>query len=341
MVGGDAPVVVESMTKTDTSEIGATVDQLHRMAEVGCELARVAIPDGEAASCFGRIRSKSPIPLVPDIHFDYRLALQVLDEGADGIRINPGNIGGKVPLERIAKAVLERKVSLRVGVNAGSLEKSVYVKHGGATPLALAKSTVVYVRWLEDFGVRDLILSAKSNSVPVTIEAYRILSQVADYPLHIGITEAGLATAGVIKSAVGLGILLHEGIGDCLRVSLTSPPEDEVRVGYEILKSLSLRQKGPILVSCPTCGRCQVELQPIAEEVDRALQEIDAPIAVAVMGCEVNGPGEAREADVGLACGKKSGLIFRNGEVVRKVSHGEMVAVLLQEVHDFLDKSSA
>ncbi len=329
-------MVVESMTKTATSEIDETVEQLHRMAEAGCELARVAIPDRDAVSCFGKVRSRSPIPLVADIHFDYRLALAVLEEGADGIRINPGNLGGKVPLERVAKAVLERKVSLRVGVNAGSLETTVYVKHGGATPLALAKSAIVYVRWLEEFGVENMILSAKSNSVPVTIEAYRILSRVSDYPLHIGITEAGLATAGIVKSAVGLGILLHEGIGDCLRVSLTGPPEEEVRVGYEILKSLHLREKGPIFVSCPTCARCRVDLHAIAEKVYRAIQDIDQPITVAVMGCEVNGPGEAREADVGLACGQKSGLIFRKGEVVRKVKHDEMVEVLLAEVRSLV-----
>ncbi len=336
-VGADAPVVVESMTKTDTCDIAATIEQIQRLAGIGCELARIAVPDKEAASCFGKIRAKSPIPLVPDIHFDYRLALQVLDEGADGVRINPGNLGGKVPLERVARAALDRGVSLRVGVNAGSLEKTVYVKHGGATALALSKSAVVYVRWLEELGFENLILSAKSNSVPVTIEAYRILAQVTDYPLHIGITEAGLATAGIIKSAVGLGILLFEGIGDCLRVSLTGPPEDEVRVGYEILKSLGMRQKGPMLISCPTCGRCRVDLRSVAEAVDLALHALDQPVTVAVMGCEVNGPGEAREADVGLACGQKGGLIFRRGEVVRKVKDGEMVDALMSEVRSFLD----
>jgi len=325
------------MTKTDTRDVDATVGQLESLAQLGCEIARVAIPDRGSASCFGRIRARSPIPLVADIHFDHRLAIVAMEEGAEGIRINPGNIGGKEPLEAVARAVMGRGVSLRVGVNAGSLEKVVYAKHGGATALALAKSTIVYCRWLEEFGLENLILSAKSNSVPVTLEAYRILAKVTDYPLHIGITEAGLATAGVIKSAVGLGILLSEGIGDCLRVSLTGPPEQEVRVGYEILKSLGLRKRGPTLVACPTCGRCEVDLQTIAEEIYRALESVEQPITVAVMGCEVNGPGEAREADVGLACGKRGGLIFRRGEVVRKVKEKEMVQALLAEVRALIE----
>jgi (E)-4-hydroxy-3-methylbut-2-enyl-diphosphate synthase len=338
VVGGGAPVVVESMTKTDTRDADATVAQLTSLAAEGCEIARVAVPDREAAAGFGRIRARSPIPLVADVHFDYNLAVAAIAEGADGVRINPGNIGGRGALEKVARAVMDASVSLRVGVNAGSLEKTVYAKHRGATPLALAKSTIVYVRWLEEMGLHDLILSAKSTSVPVTIEAYRILAQVTDYPLHIGITEAGLATAGIIKSAVGLGILLFEGIGDCLRVSLTAPPEDEVRAGHEILASLGIRQRGPVLVSCPTCGRCRVDLQAIAQEVSRALRAIEHPITVAVMGCEVNGPGEAREADIGLACGQKGGLLFRGGEVVRKVKEGEMVAALLAEVRALLEK---
>jgi len=328
------------MTKTDTRDADATLAQLESLAAAGCEIARVAIPDREAAEGFAEVCKGSPIPVVADIHFDHTLALAALKAGADGVRINPGNIGGREALETVARAAKERGVSLRVGVNAGSLEKTVYAKHRGATPLALAKSVIVYVRWLEEFGMTDLILSAKSASVPVTIEAYRILAQVTEYPLHIGVTEAGLATAGIIKTSVGLGVLLYEGIGDCLRVSLTGPPEEEVRVGYEILKSLGIREFGPVLVSCPTCGRCRVNLRDIAEKVSRALREIRQPLTVAVMGCEVNGPGEAKEADVGLACGQRSSLIFRRGEVVRKVTEAESVDALLEEVRRFLDESS-
>lgn len=328
--------MVESMAKTDTQRVDETVAQLERLFEAGCEIVRVAVPDRGAASSFGRIRARSPLPLVADVHFDHKLALAALEEGADGVRVNPGNLGGKAPLEAVARAAMNRGVSLRVGVNAGSLEKSLYEKYGGATGEALAESALGYVRWLEEFGLEDLILSAKSTSVPVTIEAYRILARETDYPLHIGITEAGFSVPGVVKSAVGLGILLFEGIGDCLRVSLTAPPEEEVRVGYEILKTLGLREKGPTLISCPTCGRCHVNLPAIAEEVYRSLEAIEHPITVAVMGCEVNGPGEAREADVGLACGKTGGLLFRKGEVVRKVTEPEMVAVLMAEVKALL-----
>jgi (E)-4-hydroxy-3-methylbut-2-enyl-diphosphate synthase len=272
------------------------------------------------------------MPVIADIHFDYRLALRALEGGIDGLRLNPGNIGERWKVAEVVKAAAERRVPIRIGVNAGSLEKELLVKYGHPTAQAMVDSALGHVRILEDLGYDQIKISLKASDVPKTVEAYRLLSQVVDYPLHIGITEAGTTFSGTIKSAVGLGILLAEGIGDTLRVSLTGDPVDEVRVGFEILKSLGLRKKGINFVSCPTCGRCQIDLIQVAEEVEKRLSGLDATFSVAVMGCVVNGPGEAREADFGIAGGRGEGLLFRNGEIVRKVPENELADALVDEV---------
>ena len=332
-VGGGAPCTVQSMCSTDTRDISATMAQITALAEVGCEIVRCAVPDSDAAGALGAIKAQSPIPVIADIHFDYKLALQVLDGGIDGLRLNPGNIGDHWKVAEVVKAAAERRVPIRIGVNAGSLEKHLLEKYGHPTAEAMVESARGHIRILEDLGYQEIKVSLKASDVSKTVAAYRLLAQQVDYPLHIGITEAGTTFSGTIKSSVGLGILLHDGIGDTLRVSLTGDPVDEVRVGYEILKALGLRQRGVNFVSCPTCGRCQINLIRIAEEVERRLQSVDKQITVAVMGCAVNGPGEAREADVGVAGGKGEGLIFRKGEIVRKVSEQELVDALLEEIN--------
>jgi (E)-4-hydroxy-3-methylbut-2-enyl-diphosphate synthase len=321
------------MCSTDTRDVAATLAQINALAVVGCEIVRCAVPDGDAAEALAAIKAQSPIPVIADIHFDYKLALRALDGGIDGLRLNPGNIGEQWKVAEVVKSAAERKVPIRIGVNAGSLEKQLLEKHGHPTAEAMVESALGHVRILEDLNYREIKISLKASDVPKTVAAYRLLSQQVDYPLHIGITEAGTIFSGTIKSAVGLGILLHGGIGDTLRVSLTGDPVDEVRVGYEILKSLGLRQRGVNFVSCPTCGRCQINLIRVAEEVERRLQSVDKPITVAVMGCAVNGPGEAREADVGIAGGKGEGLIFRKGDVVRKVAEAELADALLEEIN--------
>jgi (E)-4-hydroxy-3-methylbut-2-enyl-diphosphate synthase len=278
------------------------------------------------------IKGKSPIPVIADIHFDYKLALRVLEGGIDGLRLNPGNIGEHWKVAEVVKSAAERNVPIRIGVNAGSLEKSLLEKYGHPTAEAMVESALGHIRILEDLKYQEIKISLKASDVPKTVAAYRLLSQQVNYPLHIGITEAGTIFSGTIKSSVGLGILLADGIGDTLRVSLTGNPVDEVRVGYEILKTLGLRQRGVNFVSCPTCGRCQLDLIKVAEEVERRLQTVTKQITVAVMGCAVNGPGEAREADVGIAGGKGEGLIFRKGEIVRKVSEAELADALLEEI---------
>lgn len=331
-VGGGAPVAVQSMCSTDTRDSDATLVQIRALAAAGCEIVRCAVPDADAAAALAAIKAHSPIPVIADIHFDYKLALRVLEGGIDGLRLNPGNIGDHWKVAEVVKSASERKVPIRIGVNAGSLEKHLLEKYGHPTAEAMVESALGHVRILEDLNYREIKISLKASDVPKTVEAYRLLSRQVDYPLHIGITEAGTTFSGTIKSSVGLGILLYDGIGDTLRVSLTGDPVDEVRVGYEILKSLGLRQRGVNFVSCPTCGRCQINLIGVAEEVERRLQSVDKPITVAVMGCAVNGPGEAREADVGVAGGKGEGLIFRKGEVVRKVPEGELADALLEEI---------
>lgn len=331
-VGGGAPCSVQSMCSTDTRNIEATLGQIRALAEAGCEIVRCAVPDDDAAVALGKIKAQSPIPVIADIHFNYKLALQVLEGGIDGLRLNPGNIGDVWKVREVVKAASERSVPIRIGVNAGSLEKELLERYGHPTAEAMAESALGHIRILEDLGYREIKVSLKASDVMKTVAAYRLLSEQIDYPLHIGITEAGTLFSGTIKSSVGLGILLADGIGDTLRVSLTGDPVDEVRVGYEILKSLGLRQRGVNFVSCPTCGRCQINLVKVAEEVERLLQGVDKPITVAVMGCAVNGPGEAREADVGLAAGKGEGLIFRHGEIVRKVPEEALASALLEEI---------
>jgi len=330
-IGGGAPVSVQSMCSTDTRDAAATLGQIRRLAEAGCEIVRCAVPDAEAASALASICAGSALPVIADIHFDYQLALASLAAGVAGLRLNPGNIGARWKVEEVVRACAERRVPIRIGVNGGSLEKELLEKYGHPTPEAMAESALGHIRILEDLGYAEIKVSLKASDIRRTVEAYRLLAAEVDYPLHIGITEAGTTWAGTVKSAVGIGTLLYDGLGDTLRVSLTGDPVEEVRVGWEILKSLGLRERGPVFISCPTCGRCQIDLIPIAEEVERRLHDLPKTITVAVMGCVVNGPGEAREADVGIAGGHGQGLLFRRGEVVRKVPQNELADALVAE----------
>lgn len=335
-VGGDAPVSVQSMTNTDTRNVSATREQIRRLVEAGCEIVRVAVPDREAARALPEIKRDLTVPLVADIHFDYRLALAAIEAGVDGLRINPGNIGGAEKVAAVVKAAQQRGVPIRIGVNAGSLEKDL-LADGEPTPEAMVESALRHVAMLEKLGFHEIKISLKASHVPLMVNAYRILADKVDYPLHIGVTEAGTPFAGGIKSAVGIGILLWEGIGDTVRVSLTGDPVLEVRAGYEILKSLGLRRRGVELVSCPTCGRTQIDLVSIAQQVEERLAGLDKPLKVAVMGCVVNGPGEARHADVGIAGGKGEGLVFRRGRVLRKVPEELLVDELLREIDNIVN----
>ncbi|MHB8708789.1 MAG: flavodoxin-dependent (E)-4-hydroxy-3-methylbut-2-enyl-diphosphate synthase [Desulfuromonadales bacterium] len=330
-VGGGAPVSIQSMTNTDTRDVPATLAQIHALAAAGCEIVRCAVPDQAAAEALAAIRRDCPVPLIADIHFDHRLALAALAGGVDGLRLNPGNIGARWKIEEVVRACSDRQVPIRIGVNAGSLEKELLEKYGHPTAEAMVESALGHIRILEELSYREIKVSLKASDVRRTVSAYRLLAAQVDYPLHIGITEAGTTWAGTIKSAVGLGALLYDGIGDTLRVSLTGDPVEEVRVGWEILKSLELRERGPVFVSCPTCGRCQIDLIPVAEEVERRLHDLPKKLTVAVMGCAVNGPGEAREADVGIAGGKGEGLLFRKGEIVRKVPADQLADALVEE----------
>ncbi len=332
-VGGGAPCSVQSMCSTDTRDVNATLAQIEGLAGVGCEIVRCAVLDTDAAVALGRIKQLSPIPVVADIHFDYKLALQVLEGGIDGLRLNPGNIGDKWKVAEVVKAAAERRVPIRIGVNAGSLEKELLERYGHPTAEAMVESALGHIRILEELNYQEIKVSLKASDVMKTVSAYRLLSERVEYPMHIGITEAGTIFSGTIKSSVGLGILLSDGIGDTMRVSLTGDVKDEVRVGYEILKSLGLRQRGVNFVSCPTCGRCQIDLVKVAEDVEKRLQGVDKRITVAVMGCAVNGPGEAREADVGIAGGKGEGLVFRHGEIVRKVPEDKLADALMEEIN--------
>ncbi|MHC1725056.1 MAG: flavodoxin-dependent (E)-4-hydroxy-3-methylbut-2-enyl-diphosphate synthase [Syntrophobacteraceae bacterium] len=331
-VGGGAPVSVQSMTNTDTRDWRATVDQINRLEEAGCEIIRVAIPDQEAADQFEAIKKSIRIPIIADIHFDYRLAISAMKSGADAIRINPGNIGGPEKVERVIEVAKERSIPVRIGVNSGSVEKDLLAKYGHPTPEAMVESAMRHIRFFEenDFGL--IKISLKSSDVINTIESYRLLAQKTDYPFHLGVTEAGTVVSGAIKSALGIGFLLLEGIGDTLRVSLTADPEEEMFVAYSILRALKLRQRGVELVSCPTCGRTEIALIPLVEKAEALLKKIRAPLKVAIMGCVVNGPGEAREADVGIAGGRESGLLFKKGERVEKVPEPELLTRLISEV---------
>jgi len=338
-IGGGAPVVVQSMCNSDTRDVESTLAQIRRLEQAGCEIVRLAVPDEEAAKALGRIRKGSPVPLVADIHFDHRLALEAVKQGVDGLRINPGNIGGKDKVAEVVRACNDKGVPIRIGVNAGSLEKHLLEKHQHPTPEAIVESAFGHIRILEDLHYTNIKVSLKASDVLTTVEAYRLFSKKADYPLHIGISEAGTLFSGTIKSGVGLGILLAEGIGDTMRVSLTADPVEEVRVAYEILKSLKIRQRGVNIISCPTCGRTEIDIIGLAEEVERRLMHVTEPLTVAVMGCVVNGPGEAREADVGIAGGKGIGLLFKHGEIVKKLPEAELADVLVAEVEKIIKKT--
>ena len=336
-IGGGAPIVVQSMTNTDTRDVEATLGQIKRWHDAGCEIVRVAVPDETAARALRVIHDASPIPVIADIHFDYRLALMALEAGLEGLRINPGNIGERKNVEMVVDAAKARGAVIRVGVNSGSVEKRLLEQYGGPTPQAMVESALGHVRILEEHGFYDTKISIKSSSVLNTIECYRLLSQRCDYPLHLGVTEAGGVLRGAIKSSVGMGVLLSEGIGDTLRVSLTAAPEEEMTVAWELLRALGLRQRGPEIISCPTCGRTEIDLIGLAQEVERRLRTENAPIKVAVMGCVVNGPGEAREADLGMAGGRDKGIIFRKGEVIRSVRGQEtLLAAFMEELDKLL-----
>jgi len=343
-IGGNAPIVVQSMTNTDTHDVEATVEQILRLETAGCEMVRVALPDREAALALGAIRSRIHIPLVADIHFDYRLALEALEQGVDKLRLNPGNLRHKDGVKQVARAAAKREVPIRIGVNAGSLPRELLKRHGGQpSAAAMVESALEEITRLEQAGFDRIVISLKASHLPLTVEANRILAKKTSYPFHLGITEAGTAWGGAIRSAAGLGILLGEGIGDTIRVSLNADPEEEIRAAYVILNALELRRRGPVLIACPTCGRMEIDLVTLAGQVERELDQITAPIKVAVMGCAVNGPGEARGADVGVAGGRGVGIIFRRGQVVAKVPEDRILETLMNEIRELvrLDGSSA
>jgi len=334
-IGGGAPVSVQSMTSTKTENVPATVGQIKELEEAGCELVRVAVPGLEAADALGEIKKSIQIPLIADIHFDYKLALRAIENGADKVRINPGNIGSRDRVEKVLSVADAHGIPVRIGVNAGSLEKDIIRKHHGVTAAGLVESALGHVKICEKSGFENIVLSIKSSNVPLMIQANRMLAQKVKYPLHLGVTEAGTPRYGVLRSAVGIGILLAEGIGDTLRVSLTGNPVDEVKAGFEILKTLGLRKRGVSIISCPTCGRTEVNLVALVTALEKALSHIKKSVHIAVMGCAVNGPGEAKEADIGVACGKGSALLFRKGEVIRKIREDDIVDVMVKEVEDW------
>jgi len=329
-VGGGAPVSIQSMTNTPTHDVEATLAQIKALATAGCEIVRVAVPDERAARAIGALKAGSPLPLVADIHFDYRLALIAIEQGIDKVRINPGNIGGDDRVEAVAKACMERKIPIRIGVNGGSLEKPLLEKYGGPTPEALVDSALGHVALLERYGFEDICISLKTSSVPTTMRAYQLMAQRYDFPLHLGVTEAGTPEMGMLKSTAGIGGLLALGIGDTIRVTLTADPVEEIAAARKILKAIGMRRDGPELISCPTCGRTKIDLIPMACQVENLLKSIDKPITVAVMGCVVNGPGEARHADVGIAGGEGEGVLFKHGEIVARVPEDRLVSELMK-----------
>lgn len=337
-IGGGAPISVQSMTNTKTTDTEATVAQIRALQAAGCDIVRLAVPDMAAAKNLGNVIRQVTVPLVADIHFDYKLALEAIRQGIHALRLNPGNIGGEEKVKAVVRAAKEAHIPIRIGVNAGSLDKKILRKYGGVTPEALVESAMEHVRILEALDFHDMKISLKAHDVPLTIAAYRLMSQTVDYPLHLGITEAGTVNTGIIKSAVGIGALLAEGIGDTFRISLTGDPVVEVRVANEILKSLGLKEYGPTLVACPTCGRTSIDLPAIAAQVEEKLRGIEEPIEVAVMGCVVNGPGEARGADVGIAGGNGEGFVFRKGEIIRKVPEADLVPELFKEIDAILEE---
>ena len=331
-IGGAAPVSVQSMTKTDTRDARATLAQIRLLEEAGCEIIRVAVPDEAAAASLPAIVKKSPIPVIADIHFHHRLALKAIAAGVAGLRLNPGNIGSRQKIAAVLERARDRGISIRIGVNSGSLEKDIRKQYGGPTPEALVESALRSIDLFEQFSFRNIKISIKSPDVVTTVDAYRLLSRKTRYPLHIGITEAGTLFSGTIKSAVGLGILLSEGIGDTLRVSLSADPAEEVRAGFAILKALGLRQHGPEIISCPTCGRCQIDVVSLARKIETKLSSQRRPLKIAVMGCEVNGPGEAREADIGIAGSRNKGVLFKHGAIIRRCHKSDLLEEFYREL---------
>ncbi|MHC6179612.1 flavodoxin-dependent (E)-4-hydroxy-3-methylbut-2-enyl-diphosphate synthase [Clostridium sp. JNZ X4-2] len=331
-IGGDAPIAVQSMTNTNTGNVENTVDQINRLKKAGCDIVRCAVPDGEACAALKKIVERVDIPVVADIHFDYKLALDSIENGISALRINPGNIGDIYKVREVARSAEKAKIPIRIGVNSGSLKKDILNKYGGVCAQALVDSALEHVKILEDVGFYNTVISIKSSNVSQMVESYRNISRIVDYPLHLGVTEAGTIWRGTIKSTVGIGTLLMEGVGDTIRVSLTGDPVEEVRVGREILKSCGLLKEGIEFISCPTCGRTEIDLIEIAQEVEKRLLNVHKNIKVAVMGCVVNGPGEAREADIGIAGGKGEGLIFKKGSIVKKVREEDLVEALIEEI---------
>ena len=329
-IGGGAPVSIQSMTNTPTHDVEATLAQIRALAAAGCDIVRVAVPDLAAARAIGALKAGSPVPLVADIHFDYRLALEAAEQGIDKIRINPGNIGSPERVRAVAEACKERGIPIRIGVNGGSLEKELLAKYGGPTPQALVDSALGHARLLERFDFHDICISMKSSNVPTTMRAYQLMAEGYDYPLHLGVTEAGTPELGILKSAAGIGGLLALGIGDTFRVTLTADPVEEIAAARQILKAIGLRREGPELIACPTCGRTQIDLIPMARQVEQLLKTVEKPITVAVMGCVVNGPGEASHADVGIAGGKGEGVLFQHGRIVGKAPEDQLVPELMK-----------
>ena len=332
LVGGKSPVTIQSMTNTDTRDSESTLMQIRALYNAGCEIIRCAVPDMEAAEALKIITSQSPIPVVADIHFDYKLALKAVENGVAALRINPGNIGSKEKVKMVVEAASGKGIPIRIGVNSGSLEKDILERDGKPTAKGLVESALRHIKILEELHFYDIVISIKSSNVAMMIDAYRLMSEKCNYPLHLGVTEAGTKFKGTIKSSVGIGTLLAEGIGDTIRVSLTSDPIEEIKVAKEILKAVGLRKEGLEFISCPTCGRTQIDLIKIAEEVEKRLEGINKNIKVAVMGCVVNGPGEAREADIGIAGGKGEGIIFKKGVIIKKVKEDELVSELMKEI---------
>lgn len=331
-IGGDAPITVQSMTNTDTRDIRATIEQIKRLEEAGCDIVRVAVPDARAAEAVGKIKKETGIPLVVDIHFDYRLALICMENGADKVRLNPGNVGGKDRVRKVVEMAGPRGIPIRIGVNSGSVEKAILEKYGGVTPEGMVESALNHARILEELDFFDIAFSIKASNVPMTLAAYRLMSEKSSYPLHVGVTEAGTIFRGTVKSSVGIGTLLAEGIGDTLRVSLTGDPVEEVKVGREILRSLGIEKGGVEFISCPTCGRTRIDLIGTANIIEQKLAGCKKNIKIAIMGCAVNGPGEAREADIGIAGGDGEALLFKKGEIIRKVPQDRLVEELLAEI---------
>mgnify|MGYP002623530627 CR=1 FL=1 len=336
-VGGDAPVTVQSMTKTDTRDVASTVSQIKRLEKAGCDIIRLAVPDMDAAKALGSIISQTNIPIVSDIHFDYKLALEAVNQGVHGMRINPGNIGTRYRIKAVVDAVREKGIPIRIGVNSGSLEKDILNKHGSPTAEALAESAFRHVQILEDLDFTDIKISVKSTDVNKMIAAYRLLAERCEYPLHLGVTEAGTYELGTIKSSIGIGTLLADGIGDTIRVSLTGDPVDEIIVGLNILRSLGLRRNGIELISCPGCGRLEIDLMKLVKDVEERIDNIELPrpIKVAILGCVVNGPGEASEADIGIAGGRGKGMLYKDGKLVRSFKESEIVDELVKELETF------